>query len=212
MNSMERNGDTVHFEPKVMQVLLALASEPGEVVTREHLRKAVWPDVFVGEDVLIRAISELRRAFSDDPREPHTIQTIPKVGYRLRPLLETLQKNPNRIIIAMDRRSHLHLIPSRTLRNLRPRWRRLHLRRARIGGHGLFLSSSSFWFWRPQSLDFSGVRSAAILPPRTRAPEITRAGRSPPIPDLNCSQVFLRMAALSPLSGSRRASGTDIYM
>lgn len=83
MNSMERNGDTVHFEPKVMQVLLTLASEPGEVVTREHLRKTVWPDVFVGEDVLIRAISELRRAFSDDPREPHTIQTIPKVGYRL---------------------------------------------------------------------------------------------------------------------------------
>lgn len=83
MNSMERNGDTVHFEPKVMQVLLTLASEPGEVVTREHLRKIVWPDVFVGEDVLIRAISELRRAFSDDPRDPHTIQTIPKVGYRL---------------------------------------------------------------------------------------------------------------------------------
>jgi len=83
INSMERDGETVHLEPKVMQVLIALASEPGEVVTREHLRKAVWPDVFVGEDVLIRAVSELRRAFSDDPREPHTIQTIPKVGYRL---------------------------------------------------------------------------------------------------------------------------------
>lgn len=83
INSMERDGETVHLEPKVMQVLDALASEAGEVVTREHLRSVVWPDVFVGEDVLIRAISELRRAFSDDPREPHTIQTVPKVGYRL---------------------------------------------------------------------------------------------------------------------------------
>ena len=83
VNSMERDGETVHLEPKVMLVLRTLASEPGEVVTRDHLRNAVWPDVFVGEDVLIRAISELRRAFADDPREPHTIQTVPKVGYRL---------------------------------------------------------------------------------------------------------------------------------
>jgi Tol biopolymer transport system component/DNA-binding winged helix-turn-helix (wHTH) protein len=83
INSMERAGEVVHLEPKVMQVLVALASEAGEVVSREQIRSVVWPDVFVGEDVLIRAISELRRAFSDDPREPHTIQTVPKVGYRL---------------------------------------------------------------------------------------------------------------------------------
>lgn len=83
VNSMERDGETVHLEPKVMLVLRTLANEPGEVVTRDELRSAVWPDVFVGEDVLIRAISELRRAFADDPREPHTIQTVPKVGYRL---------------------------------------------------------------------------------------------------------------------------------
>lgn len=83
INSMEKDGETVRLEPKVMQVLLTLASEPGEVVTRERLRTTVWPDVFVGEDVLIRAISELRRAFSDDPREPSVIQTVPKVGYRL---------------------------------------------------------------------------------------------------------------------------------
>lgn len=83
INFLERDHETVHLEPKVMQVLLALAEEPGEVVNRERIRNAVWPDVFVGEDVLIRAISELRRAFSDDPKSPHTIQTVPKVGYRL---------------------------------------------------------------------------------------------------------------------------------
>ncbi len=83
INALERDNDTIHLEPKVMQVLLTLAQEPGEVVTRERVRHAVWPDVFVGEDVLVRAISELRRAFADDPRSPHTIQTVPKVGYRL---------------------------------------------------------------------------------------------------------------------------------
>jgi len=83
VNAMERNGTTTRLEPKVMQVLVTLASTAGEVITREQLRGAVWPDVFVGEDVLIRAISELRHAFADDPRSPHVIETIPKVGYRL---------------------------------------------------------------------------------------------------------------------------------
>ena len=66
-----------------MQVLVALATHVGDVVTRQQLREMVWQDVFVGEDVLVRAISELRRAFQDDPRAQHTIQTVHKVGYRL---------------------------------------------------------------------------------------------------------------------------------
>lgn len=93
INSMEREGETIHLEPKVMQVLLALAAEAGEVVTREHLRQVVWPDVFVGEDVLIRAISEIRRAFSDDPREPRVVQTVPKVGYRLIALVTPVEED-----------------------------------------------------------------------------------------------------------------------
>lgn len=83
INTIESDGEALHVEPKIMQVLVTLAGAPGEVVTREKIRDAVWPDVFVGEDVLIRAISEIRRAFQDDPRSSHIIQTVPKVGYRL---------------------------------------------------------------------------------------------------------------------------------
>jgi Tol biopolymer transport system component/DNA-binding winged helix-turn-helix (wHTH) protein len=83
INSVQYEGGAVHLEPKVMQVLLVLASNPGEVFTREEIRKVVWRDVFVGDDVLMRAVSEIRRVFEDDPRMPHTIQTVPKVGYRL---------------------------------------------------------------------------------------------------------------------------------
>ena len=83
INSVQCQGHTFHLEPKVMQVLLVLASNPGEVFTREEIRDAVWPDVFVGDDVLMRAVSEIRRVFKDDPRTPHTVQTVPKVGYRL---------------------------------------------------------------------------------------------------------------------------------
>jgi TolB-like protein/DNA-binding winged helix-turn-helix (wHTH) protein len=66
-----------------MQVLVCLAARAGEVVPKERLMQAVWPDTFVTDDVLTRAISELRRVFDDDAKEQRVIQTIPKGGYRL---------------------------------------------------------------------------------------------------------------------------------
>jgi DNA-binding winged helix-turn-helix (wHTH) protein len=74
---------TVRLEPKVMLVLLCLAEHSDEVVPKERLMRAVWPDTFVSDDVLTRAISELRRVFGDDVRTPRLIETIPKSGYRL---------------------------------------------------------------------------------------------------------------------------------
>jgi adenylate cyclase len=82
LNTVSRNGASVHLEPKVMEVLVCLAGHPGEAVPKEQLLKTVWPDTFVSDDVLIRSISELRRVFEDDAREPRIIQTIPKRGYR----------------------------------------------------------------------------------------------------------------------------------
>jgi TolB-like protein/DNA-binding winged helix-turn-helix (wHTH) protein/Tfp pilus assembly protein PilF len=83
LNSISGNGKTVHIEPKVMQVLVCLAEHAGEVVEKERLIHAVWAYTFVTDDVLTRAISELRHVFEDDPHEPRFIQTIPKGGYRL---------------------------------------------------------------------------------------------------------------------------------
>lgn len=82
LNRLSANGKAVHLEPKVMQVLLCLA-ENGSVVSKEKLMSTVWADTFVTEDVLTRSISELRKAFADDARNPQYIQTIPKNGYRL---------------------------------------------------------------------------------------------------------------------------------
>lgn len=83
LNRLSRNGDEVRVEPKVMQVLEVLAETPGEVVTRETLVARVWPGIFVSEDVLHRAIRELRRIFGDDASNPTYVETIRKRGYRL---------------------------------------------------------------------------------------------------------------------------------
>jgi TolB-like protein/DNA-binding winged helix-turn-helix (wHTH) protein len=83
LNHISQNGSSVRVEPKVMGVLVCLASQPGEPVSKETILKSVWPDTFVSDDVLIRSVSELRRVFEDDAREPRFIETIPKRGYRL---------------------------------------------------------------------------------------------------------------------------------
>jgi len=71
------------IEPKVMQVLLHLASNPGQVVSKNDLLQAVWPDAYVGEDALIRCISILRRIFKDTPQQRRYISTVSKSGYCL---------------------------------------------------------------------------------------------------------------------------------
>jgi len=83
LNRLTRGAEEVRVEPKVMQVLEVLAETPGDVVTRETLVARVWPGVFVTDDVLHRAIRELRRAFGDDTARPAYVETIRKRGYRL---------------------------------------------------------------------------------------------------------------------------------
>ena len=83
LHRLTRGSEEVRLEPKVMQVLEALAAEPGQVVTREALVARVWQGVFVSDDVVHRAIRELRRAFGDDTASPAYVETIRKRGYRL---------------------------------------------------------------------------------------------------------------------------------
>lgn len=83
LNRIVRNERAIQLEPKVMEVLLRLADRPGQVVERQQLLESVWADTVVGEEVLSRAISQLRKAFGDDARDPHVIETIHKTGYRL---------------------------------------------------------------------------------------------------------------------------------
>jgi Tol biopolymer transport system component/DNA-binding winged helix-turn-helix (wHTH) protein len=83
-----------HLEPKVMAVLLTLAAHPNQVVHKDDLISAVWPDTFVSDDVLTRSISILRRVTEDDPHHPRFIQTVPKVGYRLVAPIHPVTKEP----------------------------------------------------------------------------------------------------------------------
>jgi len=73
----------IQLEPKLMDVLVFLAENPGRVVSKNEITDAVWSEVFITESVITRSIAGLRRAFGDDVRNPRFIETISKRGYRL---------------------------------------------------------------------------------------------------------------------------------
>ena len=69
--------------PKAVEVLLCLASDPGELVTRNKLLNAVWGAGKGSQEALGHAVSEIRHALDDHADNPTFIQTLPKRGYRL---------------------------------------------------------------------------------------------------------------------------------
>lgn len=74
-------GETL--EPRVMQVLVALARANGAVVSRDELIRTCWDGRIVGEDAITRVVGALRRLAEDRGGGAFKIETVPKVGYRL---------------------------------------------------------------------------------------------------------------------------------
>jgi DNA-binding winged helix-turn-helix (wHTH) protein len=56
LNSVTGPAGAIRLEPKVMQVSVCLAENAGDVVSKERLMRSVWPDAFVGDDVLTRLL------------------------------------------------------------------------------------------------------------------------------------------------------------
>ncbi len=83
LNRITLKGDPIHVEPRVMHVMVCMASRPGEVVLRNEILETVWANVVVNEEATTQAISRLRQVLGDESRAPRFIETIPKTGYRL---------------------------------------------------------------------------------------------------------------------------------
>jgi DNA-binding winged helix-turn-helix (wHTH) protein/Tol biopolymer transport system component len=81
---LRKNGLKIKLQEQPLQVLTMLLRHPGEVVTREELRKAVWPaDTFVDFDRgLNKAINKIREALGDSADNPRFVETLPRRGYR----------------------------------------------------------------------------------------------------------------------------------
>ena len=79
---LTRAGQPVPLPPKPFAVLCTLARSPGRLVTKNVLLDSVWGHRFVTESALKTAISEVRAALGDDPKQPRYIETVSRRGYR----------------------------------------------------------------------------------------------------------------------------------
>jgi len=74
---------TIRLQPRVMQVLVALARADGEVVSRDELLASCWGGLAIGDDAINRCIGRLRRLSEEEAPGAFTIGTLPRIGYRL---------------------------------------------------------------------------------------------------------------------------------
>ena len=90
---LRRGGVGVKLPPQPFKVLWLLASRPGEVVSREEIREALWgADTFVDFDSGLNfCINQIRRALHDSAESPRFIHTLPKRGYRFLATVEMVR-------------------------------------------------------------------------------------------------------------------------
>src|SRR6202451_1287399 len=84
---LRKHGLRIRLQEQPFQVLAVLLERPGGVVTREELKKKLWPaDTFVDFDHgLNKAISKIREALNDSAEHPRFIETGARRGYRFLP-------------------------------------------------------------------------------------------------------------------------------
>jgi len=97
-----RNGAPVLISPKAFEVLLYLVANPGRVVSKEELLKAVWPDSFVEESNLAQHVSWLRKGLAD---KSNYVVTVPGRGYQFTAQVRTEVPAARSIAVIFDGRA-----------------------------------------------------------------------------------------------------------
>jgi eukaryotic-like serine/threonine-protein kinase len=113
---LRKHGVRIRLEEQPFHILALLLESPGELVTREDLRRKLWAaDTFVDFDrSLNKSICKLRLALGDSPENPRFIETLHRRGYRF---IAPLHENGEKILeVAHADRSNIGL-PSAGLRS-----------------------------------------------------------------------------------------------
>ncbi len=101
-----RNGEVILLPPKEFDLLLLLVQNPGHLMNRESLIRALWPNTVVEDANLNVHISALRKVLAESQEEQHYIETLPRLGYRfIAPVTEVNESSeisPNHLINGAD--------------------------------------------------------------------------------------------------------------
>jgi DNA-binding winged helix-turn-helix (wHTH) protein len=78
-----KDGSRVKVQSKVIEALLILVENPGQIITREILRARLWPrDTQMNYDANVNTtVNKLRHTLGDSHDRPFYVETIPRRGY-----------------------------------------------------------------------------------------------------------------------------------
>ena len=84
LGTLTRQGVPVKLQEQPFRILALLLESPGDILTREELRKNIWPDgTYVEFDGSMNtALMKLRAALGDSADNPLFVETVPRKGYR----------------------------------------------------------------------------------------------------------------------------------
>lgn len=85
----------VPLTPKIVDLLLFLVKNRGQLITKDELMKAIWPDSFVEENNITVSMSTLRKTLSDTGCNRQFIETVPRRGYRF--VAEVIELSPSQL-------------------------------------------------------------------------------------------------------------------
>jgi TolB-like protein/DNA-binding winged helix-turn-helix (wHTH) protein len=165
---LRRNGIKVRLQDLPFRALTLLLTRPGEVITREQFRQALWPpDVFVDfEQGISSAVMRLRDALGDSADNPIFIQTIERRGYRwIGPIISqtlepAVQDRAPELVVKPERRDLAARTEIRLTTRTRKRGSQFRLWLAAAALVALGLAGFFLWrWWRP-----TPISSIAVLP------------------------------------------------
>lgn len=155
--SLTVDGRRVAVEGKPLELLRKLMLHAGNVVSKDELLDAIWPNVTVVEASLPTAVRKLRLALGDDRRERSIIETVPGIGYRFSvPVeVEELADAPKSLVTVVPPAASGARPPAST-----------SLRAALSGRMGLLVAGGGLAIAVLAALALSPSQQVAINPPR----------------------------------------------
>jgi len=96
---LRKRGVKIRLQEQPFLILRALLENPGQIVTREELKKKIWPeDTFVDFDHgLHAAVNRLREALNDSADNPRFVETLARRGYRFVGQIAADPQNVNQV-------------------------------------------------------------------------------------------------------------------
>jgi TolB-like protein/DNA-binding winged helix-turn-helix (wHTH) protein/Flp pilus assembly protein TadD len=175
---LRKRGIRIKLQGQPFLLLVTLLKQRGELVTREELRRTLWPeDTFIDFDhSLGTGINKLREVLGDSAANPRFIETLPRRGYRFISPIEPVCASENPPVVSeaapeeqppstgypVGARDHDQVdLPESTV-NERLRWPLAW----KIAGFALLLLSAIFtvWILHSRTTPPTGIRSLAVLP------------------------------------------------